>query len=98
VNGGPVYRLVQRALETRDRETLLEAFVAAARFGAAAPDFRDGLIDMPLPFDAAQRLGLDADALVEEAATHLSEHEEDFLRTFAGRADRDDVAAMGWTE
>jgi hypothetical protein len=94
----PIERLARDALETHDRETLLEAFVAAARLGAANPDYRDGLIDMPLPFHAARRLGYDADALVDEAASHLTEDEEDFLRTFAGRADRDDIAAMGWDE
>jgi hypothetical protein len=93
---GPVQRLVEDALETHNREALLEAFVAAARLGAASEDFRDGLIDMPLPFDAAAKLGVDADALVDGAAAHLSEDEEEFLRAFAARADRDDSAATGW--
>jgi hypothetical protein len=93
---GPIERLVVEALETHNRETLLEAFVAAARLGAAAEDYRDGLIDMPLPFDAAAKLGVDADALVDEASEHLTEDEEEFLRVFAGRPDRDDIAAMGW--
>jgi hypothetical protein len=85
VNGGPVHRLTEQALETHDRETLLEAFVAAARLGAAQEDDREGLIDMPLPFEAAERLGLDADTLVAEASDHLSDDEAEFLHAFAVR-------------
>jgi hypothetical protein len=93
----PVQRLVEDALVQRERSVLLGAFVAAARLGAAEEDYRDGLLDMPLPFYAAATLGFDADELVEESAGHLSEGEEAFLRTFAARDDRNDIAVMGWS-
>ena len=89
-------RLAARAVEEGSRETLVEAFIASARLGVQAEDYRDGLISMPLPFDAAARLGVDADRYVAEAIDHLDDHEASWLRGFAQRADRDDVAAMGW--
>ena len=76
---GPVERLTREALETRNRETLLEAFVAAARF--ALQDERYD--DIRLPFAAAEQLGVDADAIVEQAAEHLDEDEAALLIAFA---------------
>ena len=76
---GPVERLTREALETRNRETLLEAFVAAARF--ALQDER--YADVHLPFAAAEQLGLDAGPLVEQATEHLDEHEAALLIAFA---------------
>ncbi len=58
-------------------------------------DIRDGLVDLPLPFAASMRPGLDTDALVEEALHQLDDDEAAILRTFAVRGDRADVAAMG---
>ena len=80
---------------------MLGAFVAGARELARQEregDIRDGLIDMPLPFRSARKLGLDADELVERAAEHLDDREEELLRTFAGRDDREDIDAMNWVE
>jgi hypothetical protein len=72
VNGGPVARLAEQAVAERDREVLVEAFVAAARFGEA----------LELPFAAAEQLGLDVSLLVDEAAQHLYEDEEAILRAY----------------
>jgi hypothetical protein len=66
----PVARLVEEAIDHRSRETLLEAFVAAARFG----------VSLERPFQAAEQLGLDANSLVDEAAYHLAPSEEALLR------------------
>ncbi len=70
---GPVERLTGDALATRDRETLLEAFVAAARLG----------VDLELPFAAAEQLGVDPATLVSEALDHLYDDEADVLRSYA---------------
>ncbi len=73
MSGGPVARLAEQAVAERDRELLLEAFVAAARFGE----------ELELPFAAAEQLGLDAAPLIEEAAQHLYVDEEAILRAYA---------------
>jgi hypothetical protein len=94
-----VARLASQAVNARSRDALLAAFVAAARFAASmerAGDVRDGLLSMPLRFDAAARLGVDADVVVEEALEQLEADEAVLLRAFAARADRDDIAAMHW--
>jgi hypothetical protein len=94
-----VARLAAQAVNERSSEILLAAFVAAARFATSAEragDVRDGLIAMPLPFHAAERLGVDADAVVAEAVDQLDPDEEALLHAFAGRSDRADVAAMNW--
>jgi hypothetical protein len=97
----PVARLAARAVNEGSDEVLLEAFVAAARLAAQAEelgDIRDGLIDMPLPFHAAERLGRDPDRLVQEALDQLDAREGDILLAFAGRPDRSDIEAMGYSE
>jgi hypothetical protein len=79
---------------------VLGVLVAAATSCAeeeARGDVRDGLIDMPLAFRVADLLGLDADALVEEALGHVEGRAAALLREFAGREDRADVGAMGWS-
>jgi hypothetical protein len=94
-----VARLASQAVNARSRAALLEAFVEAARFAASmerAGDVRDGLMSMPLPFDAAARFGVDADEIVVEALEQLEPDEAVLLRAFAARADRDDIAAMHW--
>jgi hypothetical protein len=91
--------LAARAVRDRSESVLLGAFVAAGRGAAeeeARGDLRDGLIDMPLPFDAAGLLGLDADELVGRAADRLEQRAAELLRQFAGRPDRADISAMGW--
>ena len=77
----PVARLAAQAVDERSRETLLEAFVAAARFGES----------LELPFAAAEELGLSAAALVDEAADHLAPDEEETLREFAAQRERSDA-------
>ena len=74
----PVARLAAQAVNERSREALLEAFVAAARFGES----------LELPFAAAEELGFSAAALVDEAVHHLSPDEEEVLREFAERRER----------
>jgi hypothetical protein len=74
----PVARLAAQAVNERSREALLEAFVAAARFGES----------LELPFAAAEELGLRAAALVDEAVDHLSPDEEEALREFAEQRER----------
>ena len=99
--GGPVARLAALAVREASEATLLGAFVAAGRQLAQAEregDIRDGLIEMPLPFRSARKLGLDADGLVDRAAEHLDDREEELLRVFAARDDRDDVEAMNYVE
>ena len=73
MSGGPIARLAEQAVAERDREVLVEAFVAAARFGE----------DLELPFAAAEQLGLDPATLVADAAEHLYEDEEAMLRAYA---------------
>lgn len=98
----PRTRVVDRvnaALRDRSAAGLLGAFVQAGRDCAAAEargDVRDGLIDMPLPFRAAELLGLDADLLVANAAEQLDGPAAGLLREYAARPDRADVGAMGW--
>jgi len=95
-----VAELAARAVRERSESTLLGAFVAAGRRVAAEEargDVREGLIDRPLPFDAARLLALDADDLVERALEQLDGRGADLLREFAARPDRADIAAMGWT-
>jgi len=94
-----VAQLAARAVRERSRSTLLGAFVAAGRRVAAEEargDVRDGLLDLPLPFDAARLLDLDADELVERALEQLDRRAAELLREFAARPDRADIAAMGW--
>jgi hypothetical protein len=69
----PVARLVEEAVDHRSRETLVEAFVAAARFGES----------VELPFQAAEQLGLEPRTLLDEAADHLAPDEEELLRRYA---------------
>lgn len=92
--------LANAALVERSRSAVLGVVVAAARSCAeeeARGDVRDGLIDMPLPFRAADLLGFDADALVEEALGHVEGRAAALLRAFADREDRAGVEAMGWS-
>ncbi len=92
--------LANAALVEGSRGAVLGVLVAAATSCAeeeARGDVRDGLIDMPLAFRAAILLGLDADALVEEALGQLDGRAAALLRAFADRGDRADVEAMGWT-
>lgn len=90
---------VNTALRDGSRDGLLGAFVQAGRECALAEargDVRDGLIDMPLPFRAAELLGVDADLLVATAMEQLDAPAAGLLRQYAARPDRADVGAMGW--
>jgi hypothetical protein len=92
--------LANAALVDRSRGAVLGVFVAAATSCAAEEargDVRDGLIDMPLAFRAAELLGLDADALVEDALGQVEGRAAALLSEYAARDDRADVEAMGWT-
>jgi hypothetical protein len=94
-----VVDLANAALVERSHGAALGVLIAAATSCAeeeARGDVRDGLIDMPLAFRAADLLGLDADALVEEALGRVEGRAAALLREFAGRGDRAAVEAMGW--
>ncbi|MBA2537400.1 MAG: hypothetical protein H0V20_08230 [Actinobacteria bacterium] len=96
-----VARLAAFAVQARSEQHLLESFIAAAEGAAMAErlgDVRDGLLDMPLPFRSAQKLGVDANGLLARAEGHLTERSRELLREFAVRPDRDDIEAMGYAE
>jgi hypothetical protein len=92
---------VNAALADRSPPAVVGALVQAARACAEADargDVRDGLIDMPLAFRAAELLGLDVDHVVEQALIRLEPAAAAQLRAYAGRPDRCDVRCMGWDE
>ena len=100
MSGRTVSDLATGALRERSASAVVGTLVAAARSCAAEEargDVRDGLIDMPLAFDAAARLGLDADALVEQALALLDGRAADLLAEFAARPDRDEIGGMAWS-
>ncbi|MGL6278793.1 MAG: hypothetical protein ACRC50_04470 [Gaiella sp.] len=99
--GERVVDLANVALDEGTEGAVVGVLVAAARRCAeeeARGDVRDGLIDMPLPFRAAELLGLDLEALVERALELLDGRAADCLRSYAARPDRCDVRCMGWRE
>jgi hypothetical protein len=95
-----VIDLANESLAERSRGAVIGVFVTAARSCAEAEargDVRDGLIDMPLAFRAADLLGLDVDALVEHALGQVEGRAAALLSEYAARDDRADVEAMGWS-
>jgi len=92
-------KLCALAVRECSPELVEQAFGDAGRQVARAEelgDVRDGLINMPLPFDAATRLGVDVEEAVARAAALVGGRGGELLEQFARRADRADVGAMGW--
>ena len=99
--GARVVDLANAALREPSGSAVVGVLVTAARRCAAEQargDVRDGLIDMPLPFRAAELLELDVDVLVDDALALLDGPAADCLRAFAARPDRTDARCMGWAE
>ncbi|MGI9111747.1 MAG: hypothetical protein ACR2GT_06080 [Gaiellaceae bacterium] len=91
--------LCARAVRERSAELVDQAFADAARQVAGAEelgDVRDGLINMPLPFDAAAGIGVDADEAVARAVALVGGRDAELLEEFARRPDRADPGSMGW--
>jgi hypothetical protein len=93
--------LAALAVRRSDPSLVVAALVRLAREAGDAErrgDPRDGLVEMPLGFRSAAKLGVDADELVERALAELDGRPAEILRAFAARPDRDAIERMSYVE
>ena len=91
-------RLASLAVRTGRREHLERALLAIALAAQGTADWRDVLVVTPLPWDAAQRIGLDPAPLYEEVAAIAPQQGAAFLREFVQRRDENKtIEVMGYT-
>ena len=92
--------LAESAFRTRERQALVDSLIVLALGGYHTPSrFETRALDMflPLPFDVAARIGLDAQLLADEAAASLPGRSSTVIRRFPSLpARQQDPAEFGW--